>query len=382
MKKKLKSKVYFDGFCIATEKISGIGHITLETIRSLSENVENPENIVIISPLFKKKYIISYKLGIKIKTIPLPAKIFNALLALNLIPPMDLIFGKGTYIFTNFRNWPLMFSKSITYIHDLSFINHPETTESKNLKYLNNGIAIWSKRSDLIITASEYSKKSILENLNISSGKVEIIHHGVDKRVFNEKQDATRVRDILNKYGISNNEYILYVGNVEPRKNLLTLLRAYKIIPRDLALKTPLMVVGSSGWKNDDIYVMLAEGIDSGYIIKPNAYVEDSDLPAFYFNAKALVQPAIEEGFGMSPLQALSCGVNVILSDIEVFKEIFGENEHIKYFDVYDSLGLNKLLINVIKSTYTKKFSYDLYEWSDASVKLLANIHKLEQRGR
>lgn len=305
-------------------KMSGIGHNTLELIRHLNNPVNKSEVEVVLAVPFDRvselKKIVPA--NAKIKRIPIPIVIYNLLGKYNILPPLDLFLGKGVYLFPNYRNSRLLFSKSYTFVYDVSFILYPEFVSPKNKKYLVKNISKWAKRADKILTISKNAKEEICRHLQISDSKVTIISCGVDTKVYN-KQPASEINRVREKYKITG-DYLLYIGNIEPRKNLVRLIGAYrKAFDKHPGLK--LVLVGGDGWQNEEINQQIKDSIKAGYlIIRPDAYVPDQDLPALYSGAKMLVHPALYEGFGISLLQAMACSTPVIAANNSSMPEVVG----------------------------------------------------------
>ena len=318
--------IYIDAMSFAQERKSGIGHIAEQIAVNLAQSLDKNGIVVyLVVNLGKAKFIKKYSnKNIRIRTIPLPARVFNLLSNYNLLPPMDLLLGRGIYIFPNYRNWRLSHSRSLTYIHDLVYLNFEHFVEPKNLKYLKRNVPVWVERADVIITASEYTKKEISQRLGVEFDKIAVVQHGVDTKMFTK----LKIRDYcktLKKYGVTETSYILHLGNIEPRKNIVGLISAYGKLDLRVRCKHPLLLVGGGGWLNENEMSSIENGIKSGLnIVRPNRYVEDSDLPAFYSAASVVVTPSFYEGFGMSPLQAMSCGVPTVVSDNSSLHELFG----------------------------------------------------------
>jgi len=324
-----KLPFFIDALPFAQPRKSGVGHITEGMTLGLAQLLKergDRRRIYLVVPLRKAKYVRKYvNETIRIKTIPLPAKVLHALNKLNLLPPMDIFLGRGNYIFSNYRNWRLLSSKSFTYIHDLSFVHYEKFTEPKNLTYLKKNVPLWIRRADFIVTASEYTKREIVAEWHVDSERVYVIPHGVDMTKFSLKQPS-RTLSVLRSYGIDETGYILHVGNIEPRKNIRGLLEAYAQMPRVQQENHAILLVGGDGWQNKAEKRAIREGVRAGLrILHPNRYVEDADLPSFYSAASVLVMPSFYEGFGMPPLQAMACGAPVVVGDNSSLREYFGK---------------------------------------------------------
>jgi alpha-1,3-rhamnosyl/mannosyltransferase len=237
---------------------------------------------------------------------------------------MDLIYGKGTYLFPNYKNWRLLKSVNLTYIHDLGYIRFPEFVQPKNLEFLQNGVKLWAKRSSLILTGSKHTKTEIHELLKVPLNKIVCVYHGVDTEVF-YKRTRTEISSAKEKYGIEG-DYIVSIGSFEPRKNLVRLIRAYRQLPNEIRNQYALFLIGGGGWLNENIHDEIIKAQDEGYkVVTPSRYVEDIDLPALISGSGLLVHPALYEGFGLPPLQAMACGVPVIASDNSSIPEVIGK---------------------------------------------------------
>lgn len=324
MKSGNRTTVYIDALPLCELRVSGIGHLTLEMVRAMSRNKEL--HVVLVVPLGKRKLAERHNVrGVTIKVLPLHARIFSILLRLRLMPPVDLFIGRGVYIFPNYRNWPLLYSKSLTYIHDVVFMKHPTTVSPKNLKYLLHNYKLWLKRADMILTLSNSSKSDIVNELKVSPTQVRVVGCGVDAAVYNRKTEV-EIAAAKAKYGVDTDKYLLCIGNFEPRKNLERLIEAYKTLPKLVRDEYSLYFVGGGGWLNESIMNAIEKASREKYkVFKVEKYVEDNDLPALISGATALVHPSLYEGFGIPPLQAMACSVPVVVANNSSLPEVVGD---------------------------------------------------------
>jgi len=376
-----KQKLFIDALPLAQDRMSGIGHLVLELTKDLARS--DTLDVLLVVPLGKKKAVLRH--GIKntsVKTYPLPARVFSILMRLRLLPPVDIILGRGIYLFPNYRNWPLLFSKSLTYFHDVTFKIHPETVSPKNLSYLLSNARLWLKRTDLVLTLTESSKHEITETLNVPARKIRVIPCGVDVNDYHART-MQEVSGVKKKYGIELEKYILAVGNLEPRKNIDRLLEAYRQLPAATRNEYGLLLVGGGGWLNERTLQLIDEMADSGLrIVHPLKYVEDKDLPALYSGASLLAHPAIHEGFGIPPLQAMACGVPVVASNIPSIAEVIGKSS--LYFDPYSVEDMSLVLQKGLHDEQVRKKLISegkdraaLFSWSHASEILHGAIKEL-----
>ncbi|PIN89775.1 glycosyltransferase family 1 protein [Candidatus Pacearchaeota archaeon CG10_big_fil_rev_8_21_14_0_10_32_14] len=209
-------------------------------------------------------------------------------------------------------------TKKILSILDLSQIIYPENTTRLGSIY-SKLLPSVCKRSDFIITISESTKNDLMKYYDIPPSKIKVIYLGADENY--KVLPKTKINFIYDKYKIPK-DYILYVGTLEPRKNIPNLLRAYAKIKSDINHK--LVITGKKGWKYKEIYDTIDElKLENDVIF--TGYVEEEDLPSIYNGASLFVYPSYYEGFGLPPLEAMSCGCPVITSNTSSIPEVVGD---------------------------------------------------------
>jgi glycosyltransferase involved in cell wall biosynthesis len=237
----------------------------------------------------------------------------NYLVRYGLCPPVDITLKRGLFIFPNYGGMPLIKSKMITFVYDLSFIIVPEYVHPGNRIYLEKTVKKQIYKSDKIITISESSKKDIIGHYGIPSSKVSIIHPAVDHNKYFRRNDI-EIEKVKRTYGIRG-DYLLFVGNIEPRKNIAGIVNAYARLPKDLLKKNSLVIVGGPGWLNDEILQLIAKYQSDGYrIVFPRKFVETDNLPGLYSGASLFLFPSHYEGFGIPLLEAMACGTPILTS--------------------------------------------------------------------
>lgn len=217
---------------------------------------------------------------------------------------------------------PLSFKmpfKRIITVHDLSPFLFPDTFSSSTVLLHKILFSKTLRSVDKIITVSESSKYDLVTHFNVSEDKIKVIFNGVDTKFRPLTKDI--INEFLRTYNI-NFHFILYVGTLEPRKNLPTLLKAYhQLKKRNINHK--LVIAGKKGWKYQEIF----ETIDKLNLkddIIFTGYVPENYLPALYNAADVFVYPSIYEGFGLPPLEAMACGTPVITSNTSSLPEVVG----------------------------------------------------------
>ena len=264
----------------------------------------------------------------------------NALLVFGY--PYRKYFGEKTDVmqFFNYFVPRSVNGKKVTIIHDMVIYDHPETVRFRTMLYLKLGLRKSVKRADLIITDSYFSKERILKHLKIKEEKIRVIHPCIDYEVFNKKNahKAEIVQQIRKKYSLKE-KYMLYLGTLEPRKNIRRLILAYSHLVEKNALIPELVIAGGKGWKYQEIYKTIKEkNLESR--VKILGYVEEKDAPVIMGNAMFFVFPSMYEGFGMPPVEALACGTPVMAGNAASLPEALEENAH--YVDPFSVKSIYK----------------------------------------
>ncbi len=236
--------------------------------------------------------------------------------------------------------------KRITVIHDLTPLLlphfHIKNSQIAHQLFLPRIL----KRAAHVITNSEYTRKDLIEYSPQAASKSTAILLGKDP-IFKPDQKAA----ILKKYKLPK-EYILFVGTLEPRKNLMVLLKAFEQLVKAKGSDTKLVLVGKKGWRIDSFMEALATSSARDHVILPG-FVETADLPALYTMAKVFVYPSLYEGFGLPILEAMACGTPVITSAISSLPEVGGDAA--LYFDPSSFEALGALLIKLLSDETQQK---------------------------
>lgn len=234
-------------------------------------------------------------------------------------------------------------AKKITTIHDLIPLKLPYTTlDNKEFFFKNIKNAI--KNSNLIVTVSENTKKDILDIFNVDSDKVYVTYQPVIETKYTSNKDDLVV--FLGQYGLRFQEYILFVGAIEPKKNLGRLIEAY--VKLDTSM--PLVIVGKKGWLWTDEIGRLQSVYSKFFLekIKFLEYISRSDLTYLYQGACCFVFPSLYEGFGLPPLEAMALGCPTVVSNVSSLPEVCGDAA--LYVDPYNVIsirdGIEKLINN------------------------------------
>ena len=209
---------------------------------------------------------------------------------------------------------------TVVTVHDLSVLLFPEWHPSDRVKRYEKAFARGVAAAAHILVDSDSVRAEAIRILGLDPGRVTTIHMGIGASF--RRQTPQELNAMRSRLGLPD-RYLLYVGTVEPRKNLATLLRAYCDLPAEIRAGCPLVLGGRWGWKSEPVRELFeSEGRHRG--VRYLGYVADEDLPALYGGAVALLYPSFYEGFGLPPVEAMACGSAAIVSTADAVREVVG----------------------------------------------------------
>lgn len=323
--------IYIEALGLVSSQFSGIGHYILGVLRGLdallneaADRGERIPKVKVLVPLDRLKAFHAWGFRrLKAQVVPLPFLLMEKLLYDGSLPPLDRFFGQGVYIFTRFVSSKLSRSPSAVVVYDLSFEFHKEYADDGNARLLSQGVRRSLGWVDKVITISDNARSEIIEFYGIAPSGVVIATPAADREKF-YRRGPDEIARVKKRYGIEG-DYILSLSNLEPRKNLGTLVDVYCELPEAVRESLALLLVGSFGWKFGDTMEQILERVEDGHnIIRPGSYVTDDDTPALISGAAMLVYPSHYEGFGMPPLEALACGTPVIAANNSSLPQVVG----------------------------------------------------------
>jgi glycosyltransferase involved in cell wall biosynthesis len=280
--------------------------------------------------------------------------------------------------------------KFILTIHDLSFERYPEFFASKGnigINYIRG--RFWHKyvnarkiceQANKIITVSESTKNDLMDIYKISEEKIKVIYEGANtsrkSKVESQKSDEEKFFDIKDKYNLPE-KFILFLGTLEPRKNIAGIIRAFEIlagggVEHPIGCSTPYLVIaGKKGWLYDDLFKM-SEKSRVKDKIKFIGYVDEDDKSSLYELASLFVFPSFYEGFGLPPLEAMACGVPVIASTVFSLSEVVGDaGILVDPYNVNEIAGAMKAVLNddVLRARLIEKGlkRSEMFSWEKAA---------------
>ena len=237
---------------------------------------------------------------------------------------------------------PRQMGKLVCVFHDVAFFAHPEFSTEENRAFCAQQIDLARRRADLIVTVSEFSRREILRYVDIPEDRVRAIHEAADPRY--RKIPGLQVPQRL-RAAIGNEPFTLFVGSVEPRKNLITLVHAWARVVAQNGAPGKLVIAGGSGWKNSDVHAAVEKhGLQDRVTF--TGFVSDAELVALYNTARVFVYPTLYEGFGLPVIEAMACGTPVVTSRVASIPEVGGDA--VRYVDdPLDREGLAQTLVEL-----------------------------------
>jgi glycosyltransferase involved in cell wall biosynthesis len=314
-------RIGIDGYPLAAPR-TGVGHYTLELARTLAL-VSPADEFELVSPApfdpAARSEIESHALPNLHLANPRASSIRGHWWSIGL--PLyirrarfDLFHG------TNFDAPLLKRRPTVVTIHDLSALLYPETHRARLVRRTRLRLPLVTRLADLIITPTESVRRELGQHLGVRADKMCAIPSAA-RRSF-QPQPFAETAAIRKRLGVEDN-FLLFVGTLEPRKNLLTLLRAYGQIVSRTTLRPQLVIAGGEGWLMDEMFDFIRQaGLGDRLLL--TGYLSDEELRALYSSCKVFIYPSIYEGFGLPPLEALACGAPVIAGRIAALQETLG----------------------------------------------------------
>ncbi len=217
---------------------------------------------------------------------------------------------------------PVHRARTVFTIYDLTTQLYPEYHSALNRWYSALMLPRFLRRADAVIAISESTQRDIVQRLNVPPEKIRVIYAGVHPR-FQPDLEPSRVAAVRAKYQLPE-RMMLYLGTVEPRKNLEMLVEAYHALLQHTPAAPTLVIAGRKGWMYQPVFDRVrALGLDTR--VHFTGWVDDADMPALLNAAEVFVYPSLYEGFGLPPLEAMACGVPVLCSNTSSLPEVVGD---------------------------------------------------------
>jgi glycosyltransferase involved in cell wall biosynthesis len=303
------------------------------TAKNLSENkIEHPELVegcgVTQAPVVlrhglpashddrQRGFQIDY--NVELRSIPFPRLWTHLRLSTEMaVRPPDVLFVPAHVL-------PLIHPRrSVVTVHDLGYLAYPEAHKAGDRRYLDWSTRWNAWRAKVVIADSAATGADLVRAYGVDAHKIHVIHLGRDETLTPVRDDEA-LAAVRARYGIAP-RYLLYIGTLQPRKNLARVIEAFARLAAAPAFSgVQLVLAGKKGWLYEDLFAQVERLGLAGQVLFPG-YVKDADLPALLSGATAFVFPSLYEGFGIPVLEAGACGVPVITSNTSSLPEVAGD---------------------------------------------------------
>ena len=370
---------------------SGVANYTFNLVKTLLEIDKKNEYRLFYSSFRRPKnfYYLDQlkKLGGKIYDFPFPPSLLKIIWGKFNIIPIELFTGKvDVFFFSDFLRPPLLKgTKGLTTVHDLTWKLFPEYHTKDVIEAHQKKLEKTIEFGDTIIVDSENTKNDLLKLYpQTKPNKINVIYPGIGNE-FKPNDNKQKLTDILKKYNtittnhysLATNHYLLYVGAIEPRKNLTLATEVfYQLITNHSSLSTlKFVIAGRAGWKNEDVFRSIKQlGLEDK--VKFTGFVEDEDLPYLYRGARLTVYLSSYEGFGLPPIESLACGTPVIAGDNSSMRETIDKKFLVDVTDKNKILEKMKYLLSNKTNTNSNEIQ-ERFDWRVSARKFLKIINDL-----
>lgn len=303
------------------EKLAGAGHYTRNILRELVERDSQNEYILFVTTRAAPHFAFSVPNVSRI-LIPLPASLAARIACEQFALPFQLAAHNSDVLFTPSVAIPVAWrGRKVTVIYDM-IAEHREVTKYTPFRaaYVRSMSRLAARHSDAVITISENSRREIARFARVPPEKISIARPATDLERVTVPETLMRVRDT---YRLPE-RFILYLGTLEPGKNLPHLVRAFAELKRaHPELEHHLVLAGAQGWGVRELEREIHKSDATGFHLI--GFVDEDDLAALYSLADLFVYPSLYEGFGMPPLEAMACETPVIVSNVSALPEVLGD---------------------------------------------------------
>lgn len=268
--------------------------------------------------------------------------------------------------------------KSVITIHDLAFLLYPHFLTKESARYYGQIDQAWRK-TDHIIAVSEATKQDSIRMLGVPEKKITVIHEAANP-IYRQLPQAEAKHHVKTRYKFDR-DYILFVSTIEPRKNLPGLLQAYRRLRDEYQRDELLVLIGANGWLWEEVYETVNRLDLDDYVVFLGR-VPSEDLVYLYNAARLLVHPSFYEGFGLTPLEAMTCGTPIIVSNTSALPEVVGDAALL--INPHDIDGLTVALWRVLTDEELQKELIhkglkraQQFSWQKAAQQTLEVYHKV-----
>lgn len=285
---------------------------------------------------------------------------------------------KDGYIYWEPNFIPIFVIKnSFVTVYDLSFVRYPQFHPKERVAQISDGLNMAIKKGANIVTVSEFSRDEIADVYGVSKDNITVVPPGTHEAFGRESED--KISAVKQKYSIDGG-YILSVCTVEPRKNLITVCKAYEKLDNEIKRGYKLILAGKDGWLNSELEDVL-EPLEKGGFARRIGYVDSKDLPALYSGAALFVYLSLYEGYGMPIAEAIRCETPVLTSDAEPMKSVGGDKAYLANPLDEGEIAAKMEAILTGKEVEKGKGRPFIYDWSESARMMIDIFERADLEG-
>lgn len=308
-------------YTAAVRQRAGIGRYARSLIRALARL--DHENAYILLSAGKEPDAEPWPANFSLRALPVTDRHLSILWQKLRLPlPVEWLTGRlDLFHSPDFVLPPVRKARTVLTIHDLSFLRHPECSSPALLEYLMSAVPRSVARADLILADSQSTQHDLIELMGMDPARIRVVYPAVDDTFARSNQAG--VAAVRARHDIGG-PYILSLGTLQPRKNYVRLIEAFRILKDTSDIPHRLVIGGGPGWLYEPIYETI-ETLGLQDEVRMLGYVDEGDLPALYTGADVFCFPTLYEGFGIPVLEAMACGTPVVASNTSSLPEAAGD---------------------------------------------------------
>ena len=269
----------------------------------------------------------------------------------------------------------------VSMVHDVAYLRYPEHLQPRIRAFYKKWMGRYLAYTDHIITVSEFSKREIIAGYNIPADKISVVYNGITdayKPISEEQKKHTRDRYTNGK------PYFVYLGAIHPRKNILTLVKAFEHFKSSHPSEHQLVLAGRASWHTEEVFKAIAESKWKDSIHLPG-YIATAEATTLVASAEAMIYPSLYEGFGLPLVEAMACGVPVICSNVSSLPEVAGNAALL--FDPLDAgqlahhmekLSTDEVLRKELITLGTQRSKY--FSWDNAAKQVYEVLERFAKK--
>lgn len=371
--------ILFDANSLVHQK-TGVGYFSERLLSALGSRDDIKITAYYFNFLGRKRHVeLPQSPNIQYKVIRFfPSKLLSLMRRFGIQPPIEMLVGLTRYnfaLYPNFVSLPSLRKLPFAVaIHDMCFLDYPQYLQDQNRRFLERFTKKSAQRSSLIITISEFTQSRIEKHFGKNTADKAIVL----PIPYESSEDSGKIRASVKQ--LTNKPYLLYVGTIEPRKNIEGLVNGYRLLPAKLRGESTLVLAGGVGWQAEEVMAEIKSAKQTANISQLG-YVSSAERSFLYRNAAGVCLLSHYEGFGMPILEAFHYKKPLLLSSIPVFHEVAGD--HALYCDQTSPQDITAKIQKILCGDVTKQpfVTPKGYNWNTNAKRLAERIEVVIQGG-